>query len=636
MTALSGRKILVTAACLLVLWCLSVPVAARTSANKPADELELAHTRGLLALQGGRYERLVRAAGVNDNHLSSNFSTMLQIRVTAIYIEQAEFPMSKLLFRLTLKLALQSVEQRLKAIRVKLLLSVRSANTCSRQFAGAIAAEEYYTKKARLFIVSGCDDAIRGVSRLASKWQVPVLTAAGFGADLNDKTIYRSLIRVAFSLRTAVEFLGKILNLFSWQRVNLIVDESDPNSLALKESIEKQLVDSGRRRTVAENLHYQLRLNVISLDLQLLISSQSTNNSTQEQLNSQQITSPVVVGSRNNSSNIGNNDDKWPNELTAKAVRDALRQSSLSSRVNILLIPQNYLRKFMLTVYDLNMANGLYTFINMPLLLVTSSDGQLDNTAASSSSNYSRQTYSTSAGENVFVWRSMISARNSQAKQAFESLMSIFLKTPTTKAYLYFANRLSNLANTDYATTTTTQSSLFSSNSRRISKETNGIARNAQKVQLNINPYSASFYDCIQIYSIALNESLASMERENRLKSGADAKRRPISLADVHSRISQSLANRRFDNMVTGTILINENGDRESDYTLDDLNKMTGKFVPAILFKGDTKEIERLGKIHWSSNESGKSRSAWNLSIIRPRLSSDSVFSFSRSHNRQC
>lgn len=510
-----------------------------------------------------QYESKSRSKG----NSSGSANKFVRIQVTAIHVDKAEFPLSRLLFKLTLRLALEAatrqLEQQQQAARykVKLAVSIRSANTCSRQFASAVAAEEYYTRRARLFIVSGCDDAIRGVARLASVWRVPVMTAAGFGADLNDKKVFKSLVRVAFSLRAAVEFLFKIMRTFQWRKINLIVDESDPNSLALKGSIERHLDDYRTTRLMdfgTGNESSLIYFNKISFDLQSLtrqVSTKQTNDS--------------------DSSPVSQSDDKWPNEATERTIQDALRQSSMFSKVNILLIPQQYLRKFMLSVYDENMANGMYTFINMPLLLAANDDQVATEPAGG---NHSRQaaSYSSATGDNVFVWRSLGSTRNSQAKQAFESLMSIYLRTPTSKAYVYFVSELMNLANADYATTTP------------VSKELGTSPRQA-KIQLSVNPYSASFYDCLMIYSMALVDSLQGQYKD---------------MNELHANLSNLIRNRRFDNMLTGAVTINPNGDRDTDYTLDDMNHMTGKYSPVILYRADTRDIERLGRIHWSSDPS--------------------------------
>lgn len=524
----------------------------------------------------------------NSRSPTNSSTTKLHIQATAIHVDESEFPLSKLLFKLTLKLALEAASKRLERSRVKLSLSIRSANTCSRQYASALAAEEYYKNRARLFIVSGCDDAIRGVSQLASGWRVPVMTATGFGADLDDKTVYKTLVRVAFSLRAAVEFLFKIMRTFQWHRVNLIVDISDPNSLALKGTIEKHLIDY-------KIDDFQVKLNTIPLDMRSLMTGrQQTTLSTNESFH------------HHNSNE--SDDDKWPNEITERTIQGALKQSSMYSRVNILLLPQHYLRKFMLSVYDQNMGNGLYTFVNMPLLLITNDD-QMDGQQALLGSNSSKLSYVAPTGENVFVWRSLRSSRNSQAKQAFESLMSIYLRTPKSKAYLYIVSKLIDLANMEYGTTTTTTTTTTPANysTQQQSKFQNSKESFANghlaKIQLNINPYSASFYDCLQIYSIVLNESLTSITQESRSR---DVKKRLLRY-DLHARIIELIRNKRFDNMATGTISINSNGDRETDYTLDDMNQVTGKFNPVILYRGHTREIERLARIHWSSDPLGRS-----------------------------
>lgn len=554
--------------------------------------------------------------------LTRGSGNVYRIHVAAIHIDKSEFPLSKLLFKLTLQLALDSINKNLEPSRVQLTLSVRNANTCSRQFAGAVAAEEYYTERARLFVVSGCDAAIRSVSRLASGWRVPVLTAAGFGLDLNDKSIHRTLIRVAFSLQSAVEFLVKILKSFQWRRVNLIVDESDPNSLALKQSIERLLIEYNNKQSTgaadgsvdalsdsfSSSSSDVVSLNTIPIDLQMLTSLGNSDQGESAASMARQ------NGSRNNhypaeSHGAGAGDasdtDKWPNSIAEQAIHDALRQSSMYSRVNILLIPQNYLRKFMLSVYDQGMANGLYTFINMPLLLLANEDQAAagsDQSSSSSLSNASlaaagkQQSYFTSTGKNVFIWREKNSPRNAQAKQAFESLMSIYLRTPTSKAYVYFASKLSNFANIEYAITPLAVEASNNQSSRHYSS--------SSKNQLSIDPYSASFYDCLQVYAVALQDSLLAITAKGSPDSGGGNK--SLLKKNFHAHISDHLRNRRFDNMVTGTILINQNGDRDTEYTLDDLNQMTGKFSPVILYKSENRQVVRLSRIQWSSDDTGE------------------------------
>jgi hypothetical protein len=613
----------------------------------------------------------------------------LRILVTAIHVDKAEFPLGRLLFRLTLELALSEankyLEKHMKQAgnklsghfdKLELALNVRSANTCSRQFAAALAAEEYYRKRARSFIVSGCDDAIRDVSRLASQWRVPIMTAAGFGADLGDKSVHKSLVRVAFSLQAAVEFLFKIMKMFHWSRANLVVDESDPNSLALKESVANHL--AGHHRAggsrpadlAAAAANFSVHLNTIVLDLKALSAARAAT--------SKNAAVAAALGEDAQTMDVGQqqhqqhqSDDKWPNEITEQAIDDTLWRCSRFSRVTILLISQRHLRKFMLSAYDQNMANGHYTFINMPLLPIDDrlSEDELPAMAntggggggasgdASSEHKHplppvSHAGYTAgggrsaaaaaasaglgaATGENEFVWRSLQPrARNAHAKHAFESLMSIYLRTPTTKAYVYFVSNLNNLANANQSPGVAPSSGSNSSgagsamvaplagqNSSWSALRDTGPAQSAgkagtgaaatpnarQRIKLNTSPYSASFYDSLLIYARTLHESLV-LETGNGSSASAASKAaigRP-SLARANAMVSKLIRNRRFDNMATGSVFINANGDRETDFTLDDMNEMTGKFAPVILFRGETREIERVGRIHWSSDSSGE------------------------------
>lgn len=511
---------------------------------------------------------------LQDNRLNST----QYIQATAIYVDKAEFPLSKLAFKLTLKLAIEALDKNLASKRVKVSLNVRNAASCSNQYAAALAAEEYYTRRSRLFILSGCDDAIKSVSRLASIWQIPLMTGAGFMAELNDKSTHKTLIRVAFSLKAAVEFLVKIMKTYQWQRVNLIVDESDQNSFALKQSIESNIADY-------DTDDFRVALNVLPFDLaSLLGQSVAVKSSSPDDMTTK------INSTLDRYENVSVS-DSWPNEFANKTIRDILRQSSLYSRVNVLLIPQEYIRTFMLSVFDQNMANGRYTFISIPLLLFANDDS-LDSQVGSSGDQSKSQSFATSSAEDVLIWRSSTSSRNSQARKAFESLMSIYVKTPTSRLYTYYLKNLSDLANSNL--------NKYINYSSSSSKGSMTRAKESKRIQINVNPYTGSLYDCLQIYGKALNQSLSNIEKEH--DSGLVRKLRE----NIHANLSNYMRNNRYENMLTGNFLINQNGDRETDYTLNDMNQATGKFRPVILFKGETKDIERLAPISWSSDSNGK------------------------------
>ena len=52
---------------------------------------------------------------------------------------------------------------------------------------------------------------------------------------------------------------------------------------------------------------------------------------------------------------------------------------------------------------------------------------------------------------------------------------------------------------------------------------------------------------------------------------------------------------------LTGDIIINENGDREADYTLNDMDPETGFMRPIAFYSGQKRVLEKLPgfEVHW-------------------------------------
>lgn len=67
-------------------------------------------------------------------------------------------------------------------------------------YAAALAAEEYYLRKVSVFIGPACGVALDACARMASYWNVPIMTAGGVGHEFSRKNIYTTLTRLAFSL----------------------------------------------------------------------------------------------------------------------------------------------------------------------------------------------------------------------------------------------------------------------------------------------------------------------------------------------------------------------------------------------------------------------------------------------------
>jgi atrial natriuretic peptide receptor A len=72
--------------------------------------------------------------------------------------------------------------------------------TCEKNYAGALAAEEFYLRKVDVLIGPACSVALDTVARMASSWNIPIFTAGGIGAEFSNKALYSSLTRLSFSL----------------------------------------------------------------------------------------------------------------------------------------------------------------------------------------------------------------------------------------------------------------------------------------------------------------------------------------------------------------------------------------------------------------------------------------------------
>ncbi|CAG7700229.1 unnamed protein product [Allacma fusca] len=100
----------------------------------------------------------------------------------------------------------------------------------------------------------------------------------------------------------------------------------------------------------------------------------------------------------------------------------------------------------------------------------------------------------------------------------------------------------------------------------------------------SVNPFVTAFYDAVLLYAIAVNETL---EANGSIENGTEITRR--------------MRGKTFQG-ITGNVSIDENGDRNADYSLLDMNPETGEFHVVASYSGRTKEIEEMKKIHWPGN----------------------------------
>ncbi|CAG5121689.1 unnamed protein product, partial [Candidula unifasciata] len=99
-----------------------------------------------------------------------------------------------------------------------------------------------------------------------------------------------------------------------------------------------------------------------------------------------------------------------------------------------------------------------------------------------------------------------------------------------------------------------------------------------------VNSFVGAFHDAVILYAIALNESLAAN----------------VSISNG-SEITRRMWNRTFTG-ITGTVSIDDNGDRNADYSLLDMDPKTSIFKVVANYFGNIKKYQPVDNvsIHWA------------------------------------
>ncbi|ELT96795.1 hypothetical protein CAPTEDRAFT_124162 [Capitella teleta] len=150
--------------------------------------------------------------------------------------------------------------------------------------------------------------------------------------------------------------------------------------------------------------------------------------------------------------------------------------------------------------------------------------------------------------------------RNEKARRAYESLMTVTLRKPDSDKYKTFSEEVKSRARNQYG------DSVYGDE--------------------EVNSFVGAFHDAVILYALALNETLAAgFNATNGME------------------VTRRMWNRTFDG-ITGTVSIDENGDRNADYSLLDLNPNTDSFEASVVanYFGNRKIYEpvRGKKIHWA------------------------------------
>lgn len=154
-----------------------------------------------------------------------------------------------------------------------------------------------------------------------------------------------------------------------------------------------------------------------------------------------------------------------------------------------------------------------------------------------------------------------IPERNEIAKQAYTALLTVTVKQPNITEYSVYSDRVKEIAKEHYHYE-------FEANEP-------------------VSTFVTAFYDSILLYSHALNSTLT--KNKNALHGVIKG-----------SDIVKEMWNRTF-NGITGTVTIDSNGDRLSDYSLLDMNPDTFEFEVVANYYHDKKlQYVNGKKIHWA------------------------------------
>ncbi|XP_046575738.1 atrial natriuretic peptide receptor 1-like [Haliotis rubra] len=211
-----------------------------------------------------------------------------------------------------------------------------------------------------------------------------------------------------------------------------------------------------------------------------------------------------------------------------------LQEARNNARIVVLCASPDSVRDIMIHAHDLNFDNGEYVFFNIDLF--------------------------SSKNESEASWyrEDDTPERNEKARKAYEALMTVTLRKPTSPAYRKFSEEVKRRAQVMYPDFTYGEE--------------------------EVNSFVGAFHDAVILYALALNETI---QAGGKISDGANITRR--------------MWNRTFEG-ITGTVSIDANGDRNADYSLLDMNPESGKFEVVANYFGNRKRYEPVpGKeIHWA------------------------------------
>ncbi|OTF80151.1 Guanylate cyclase-like protein, partial [Euroglyphus maynei] len=175
-------------------------------------------------------------------------------------------------------------------------------------------------------------------------------------------------------------------------------------------------------------------------------------------------------------------------------------------------------------------------------------------------------------GDENFGWYKQGDKNNRKAKIMWDSFMTISVHVPTSPEYSLFVSKAF----------------------RKASDEFEGISDS------NINPLLAALYDSFCFYAWAYNKSISTSNKNNNNNNNNNNN----ATNSNNQGINRYLWNNVFQNGLTGEMYLNENGDRELDYTLNDFDPETGMMRPVLTFYGRKQLVKRIDgvRIRWPND----------------------------------
>ena len=357
-----------------------------------------------------------------------------------------------------------------------------SETICGPQLIGAQAAKEFYLHNVDAFIGPVCNDAVVPLSYMSRNWNVPVLTPRGNTRLIRNTTIFPNVISLhPFDKFELVKFIVYILDKYNWEHITVFVDKDNRVLETTGDSFYKYL-------ETAQNLYW----------------------------------SYIPIYSSTFS------DDDYDRKLI---------EASLSSRVFILFMGINDVRRIMLRAAFLGMTTGDHVY------LVPEFQGNARITSD--------------------IWR-----RNDKtdvkARKAFRSILFVNILSLPLSSYDYMLSRLNfKVFGNDYLN--------FLIADAKEQADMDSVSADDREVQQAI---LAGYYNAIMIYLKVANETLAE---GGDLSDGRDIVRR--------------ISNRNFEG-IAGNIHINRDGHRDTDMALVDMtDPWEGTFERVGTYKAELGEL---------------------------------------------